>query len=292
MSPNKGFSSAKKRRAADTTSVFQFGWILFLITRVRILNTNSPDYVKSMYLLYSVFDFLLYHAPDQACKSIVFEISNRPGTASDFKAPFKDSIQAICGEHYMAAPVKQFQEDLFYPFVINLTKKRILTSASNTMPYNKLYLSGLMVQHFDHNLRSVEKEYKLILLNGGGDIDETMFLTNHTQIQPTSSSSSEGQWKWLIELMEKVKESPVSTELARHFQNCLKGNPMERIEGLIATLMEEIQFASENVERRAQIKGVYYYLLESIINFESKRLNVCDTPWLKIHRLTCASIDF
>lgn len=267
--------SSKKRRMADTTSVFNFGWILFLVCRGRIMDTNPPDYIKSIYVLFCVFDFLLYHVPDNVCKQEVYRITSRLNPLTQTQNNNADSILALCDTFAIATQVKIFQESIFHPFISNLCNKAVLSySAHQIDDHQKLHLEGLMSHYFGHNMKSLDKEYTLIMSNGSGDFDDRLFLSNHSQVQPVSSGSSETQFKWFTELMESNK-SLVSESLKNHFQGCSQGEPDKFIETCISSLMEQIQFPADNETRQHQIKVVYYYLLEAIINQEGKRLNVC-----------------
>jgi hypothetical protein len=58
----------------DSGKIFNLGWLLFLVARSKLLNTNPPDYVKSIYLLYCCFDVLLVHAAPHLLKNTVEQL--------------------------------------------------------------------------------------------------------------------------------------------------------------------------------------------------------------------------
>lgn len=275
LSPLMG--SGKKRRAADTQSVFNFGWMLFLVSRGKLLNTNPPDYIKSLYLLYCVFDLMLFHAPTKVCTQETLKITGRLSLVNfDMKEQHSkyDTISLLCDKTKVCEAVKNFQETIFYPFITNLCNRLILRSSDHNIispNSNKLYLGDLMDTNLDINLKALNKEYDLIIRDGC-DFDEKMFLLNHDQIKPITTGSSEKQIIWLNGLLENMKDEP-SEKLIERFNNCSKGNPDEIIKNVINSITSNINFQTDDKERKRQVVCLFYHMLESLIELEAKRVN-------------------
>lgn len=69
-----------------------------------------------------------------------------------------------------------------------------------------------------------------------------------------------------------MKAEP-SEKLIERFNNCSKGNPDEFIRNIINSITSNINFQTDDAERKKQVVCLFYHMLESLIELEAKRVS-------------------
>lgn len=228
-------SSARKRLppGLDLSRFYQFGWLLFLVARGKLLPQGQPDFLKLVYLLLCCLDLMLVHAPEIVRR---IRIADLTAPTASFQATVssssrQDTLWRLCTNKDVHYPtVKEFQERVFLPFITTNMQLGVLTaepdhpsasghhSQSTSRDPNRehispstMYLPGLLDSCLDQNYRNLDREYGGQLFHSC-DFDERLFLSNHPQLQTPhkngAASSSSGDAAGLLLSPSKILGSP------------------------------------------------------------------------------------
>ncbi|KAI5708296.1 hypothetical protein M8J77_020055 [Diaphorina citri] len=178
----------KKMIHCTSTKVFEFTWILFVLTKAEYLDVSN-DLVNSFHLLIATCDLIYANVIQSKLRDIVNpDFEGMPSNFLDSHfAPLDDPpciISILCKHHDgLLMEAKSIKEYCWRNYMSKLLSKQKLRG-------NIEDLSAILEpENFDYNFKVVNKMYEEYILSVG-DFDERIFLPKFQSFDETAPGSS------------------------------------------------------------------------------------------------------
>lgn len=181
----------KGRQIVSSNDIFTFCWTLFIQAK-STFSDISADLVNSYHLLIACIDFCYNNVlfTEFAKEILNPDFSELPENffQDDYIMPENTTsiIKALCEKFQgLQVDAKGITEHWFKPYIKRLVERKILKCR------NVDQLIGLLdTATFEHNQKSINKEYETFVLSIG-DFDERIFLYDNAQTEIGSSNDAD-----------------------------------------------------------------------------------------------------
>lgn len=217
----------KGRALISSNDIFTFCWTLFIQVKSNFTDI-SADLVNSYHLLIACIDFCYNNVlfTDYAKEILNPNFTELPDNffQDDYIMPENSTciISTLCDKFQgIQVDAKGIKEHWWRPYLKRLVERKILKCR------NMDQLNGFLdTNTFEHNQKSINKEYETFVLSIG-DFDERIFLYDNAQTEIGTSSNDQNDTNHLSQQLNQIKNhieekrslAPCTPLSNRHYLN-------------------------------------------------------------------------